>query len=138
VLILADTVKGKGVRFAENITGYHGITPKDGRCGPESLEQSIFDIYGGSETPFPKEKIDSLLNLAEEHQMEVDKKLKALLPVFKQNYWWNETGSMMVKMDPTRMGFGRALEKLGADERIIAFGADITSSIKMMIFTRPS
>jgi transketolase len=34
-------------------------------------------------------------------------------------------------MDPTRMGFGRALEKIGENGNIIAFGADITSSIKM-------
>jgi transketolase len=53
------------------------------------------------------------------------------MPVFKQNYWWNETEKMKVTMDPTRMGFGRALEQIGEDKNIIAFGADITSSIKM-------
>ena len=131
VLILAHTVKGKGVLFAEHVAGYHGIVPKDGRCGKESLEQAVFDIYGGSESIFTPAKLDSLLNIATEYQEEIDRKLTELMPVFKQNYWWNETGNMKVVMDPTRMGFGRALEKIGENENIIAFGADITSSIKM-------
>jgi transketolase len=131
VVIIAHTVKGKGVKFAENITGYHGISPKDGRCGPESLEQAIYDIYEGANTVFSKEKIDNLLNIAVEYQEEVDQKLKAIMPKFSQNYWWNETDTMQVKMDPTRIGFGRALERIGAQENIIAFGADITSSINM-------
>jgi len=39
-------------------------------------------------------------------------------------------------MDPTRFGFGRALEKIGEDKNTVAFGADITSSIKMDDFYR--
>ncbi|HUX59518.1 MAG TPA: transketolase [Bacteroidales bacterium] len=131
VIILAHTVKGKGVKFAENVPSYHGIVPKDGRCGKESLEQAIIDIYGGSKTVFTPEKIDSLLNLAIKYQKEVNRKLKSMIPRFKQNYWWNETSNMRVTMDPTRMGFGNALEEIGEDEDTIAFGADITSSIKM-------
>lgn len=34
-------------------------------------------------------------------------------------------------MDPTRFGFGRALSFIGSDESTVAFGADITASIKM-------
>lgn len=131
VLIIAHTVKGKGVSFAEHVPGYHGIVPKDGRCGLESLDRCIEDIYGGSNIFFSIEKIDSLLNIAVEYQEEVDQKLREMMPVFPQNYWWNESGKMKVVMDPTRMGFGRALEKIGEDKNIIAFGADITSSIKM-------
>jgi transketolase len=131
VLLLAHTIKGKGVKFAEDVVGYHGISPKDGRCGKESLEQAIFDIYGGKKSIFTPEKMDSIMNIAEKYQEEVDNKLENLMPKFKQNYWWNETIEMKVEMDPTRMGFGRALEKIGEDERIIALGADITSSIRM-------
>jgi len=131
VVILAHTVKGKGVSYAENVTGYHGVSPKDGRCGNESLDRAIQDICGESNTFFTNEKLDSLLNIAVEYQAGVDQKLKSLMPVFKQNYWWNETEMMKVIMDPTRMGFGRALEKIGEDKSVIAFGADITSSIKM-------
>jgi transketolase len=131
VVILAHTVKGKGVSYAENVIGYHGIVPKDGRCGNESLERAVQDIFDGSNTIFTKEKINGLLNIADEYQAGVDQKLNSIMPVFKQNYWWNETEMMKVIMDPTRMGFGKALEKIGEDDSIVAFGADITSSIKM-------
>jgi transketolase len=134
LVIIAHTLKGKGVSYAENVTGYHGIIPKDGRCGNESLERAIQDIYGESNTKFPKEKIDRLLNIADEYQKEVDQKLASIMPVFKQNYWWNESEMMKVIMDPTRMGFGRALEEIGEDANIVSFGADITSSIKMDSF----
>jgi transketolase len=137
VMILAHTVKGKGVSFAENVAGYHGIVPKDGRCGNESLERAVRDIYGGeSDTLFPKETLDRLLNIAVDYQEEVDQKLREIMPVFQQNYWWNENDKMKVVMDPTRFGFGKALEKIGEDKNIIAFGADITSSIKMDEFYR--
>jgi transketolase len=131
VVILAHTVKGKGVSYAENVIGYHGIIPKDGRCGNESLDKAVKDICGESISVFTKEKIDSLLDIADEYQKGVDQKLNSMMPVFKQNYWWNETEMMKVIMAPTRMGFGKALEKIGEDESIITFGADITSSIKM-------
>lgn len=131
VVILAHTVKGKGVSYAENVAGYHGIIPKDGRSGAESLDKAVQDIFGESYNMFSKEKIDSLLKIAIDYQDVVDNKLNSIMPVFNQNYWWNETGIMRVTMDPTRMGFGKALEKIGEDEGIIALGADITSSIKM-------
>ncbi|HUX56930.1 MAG TPA: transketolase [Bacteroidales bacterium] len=131
VVILAHTVKGKGVSYAEDVTGYHGIPPKDGRYGNESLDRAVKDILGESNTFFTKEKIDSLLNIADEYQGEVDKKLISLMPVFKQGYWWNKTEMMKVTMDPTRMGFGKALGRIGEDKSTVAFGADITSSIKM-------
>lgn len=131
VVILARTIKGKGVSFAENVVGYHGISPKDGRSGTESLDKAISDICGPSDLNFTKEKVDELLNLAITYQKCVDKKLDDMMPSFSKNYWWNEDASMKVEMDPTRMGFGRALEKIGENERTIALGADITSSIKM-------
>jgi len=38
---------------------------------------------------------------------------------------------MQVQMEPTRNGFGRALEELGKDTKVVALGADITASIRM-------
>lgn len=135
-VILALTIKGKGVSFAENVAGYHGISPKDGRYGNESLEKAVQDIYEGADSIFTDEKLNSLLAVAEEYQGGIDSHLSDIMPVFSQNYWWNETETMKVAMDPTRMGFGRALEKIGEDNNSIAFGADITSSIKMDDFFR--
>jgi len=127
-VIIAHTIKGKGVSFAENQVGYHGIAPKDGRKGKESLDQALQDI---KDPQFSKEKVDHLLKIASDYQKEVDQKVEGSLPKFSRNYWWNKTPSMQVKMEPTRNGFGQALEELGQDEKIIALGADITSSIRM-------
>jgi len=130
-LIIAHTIKGKGVKFAETVVGYHGISPRDGRCGPESLEQAIYDIYEGLDNVFSAEKVDSLMDIAELYKGEINLKLNDLMVNYKQNYWWNETDGMQVDMDPTRMGFGRALERIGENKNVVAFGADITGSIKM-------
>ncbi len=127
-VIIAHTVKGKGVSYAENIVDYHGIAPKDGRSGKESLDQALQDI---KDPQFTKEKVDHLLKIASDYQSKVDKKVEDSLPKFSRNYWWNSSPSMQVKMEPTRNGFGQAIEELGKDEKVIALGVDITSSIRM-------
>jgi transketolase len=127
-VIIAHTVKGKGVSYAENIVGYHGIAPKDGRSGKESLDQALKDI---GDSQFAKEKVDHLLKIAFDYQSKVDKKVEDSLPKFSRNYWWNSSSSMQVKMEPTRNGFGQAIEELGNDKNVVALGADITSSIRM-------
>ena len=40
-VIIAKTIKGKCISFAENVCGYHGISPKDGLSGRESLEAAL-------------------------------------------------------------------------------------------------
>jgi transketolase len=127
-VIIAHTVKGKGVSFAEGVVGYHGIAPKDGRSGKESLDQALKDI---GDPQFTKEKVDHLLKIASDYQKEVDQKIEDSLPKFSRNYWWNSSPSLQVQMEPTRNGFGRAIEELGKDEKVVALGADITASIRM-------
>ncbi len=127
-VIIAHTVKGKGVSYAENIVGYHGVPPKDGRSGKESLDQALKDI---GDSQFTKEKVDSLLKIASDYQSKVDKKVEDSLPKFSRNYWWNSSSSMQVNMEPIRNGFGRVIEELGKDEKVITLGADITASIRM-------
>jgi len=127
-VIIAHTVKGKGVSFAENQVGYHGIAPKDGRSGKESLNQALKDI---GDPQFTKEKVDNLLKIASDYQSKVDKKVEGSLPKFSRNYWWSSSSSMQVRMEPTRNGFGQAIEELGNDKNVVALGADITSSIRM-------
>ena len=130
-VIIARTTKGKGVSFAEAVAGYHGISPKDGRSGKESLDRALEDI---GDPKFTKEKVDELFRIADGYQKDMDKKIEASMPKFSRNYWWNLRKRMRVKMDATRNGFGRALEKLGSDERVVTHGADITSSIRMSDF----
>ncbi|MCK4617828.1 transketolase, partial [Candidatus Aerophobetes bacterium] len=130
-VIIAKTTKGKGVSYAEDVVGYHGIAPKDGRSGKESLDRALEDIGDPS---FTKEKVDKLLKIADDYQKEVDKKIEASMPGFSRNYWWNSATRMKVEMDATRNGFGRAIEKLGSNKRVVALGADITNSIRMNKF----
>ncbi len=131
VVILAETIKGKGVSFAENVAGYHGIPPKDGRYGVESLDRALQDIFGTDDHPFSAEIVDGLFLKAKEYYEGVKNQLQGSMPSFSKEYWWNRSANMKVEMDPTRMGFGRALAQLGGDEKTVAFGADITGSIKM-------
>lgn len=128
IVIIAHTIKGKDVSFAENIIGYHGICPKDGLTGVESLEKALQDIDAPG---FDQKKVDRLLKIACDYQQEVDQKIKQLMPVFSKDYWWNSQDVMKVEMVSTRFGFGDAIEKLGESPNVVALGADITSSIKM-------
>jgi transketolase len=41
---------------------------------------------------------------------------------------------MKVEMDPTRLGFGRALNEEGCDEKVVCLGADISGSIAILQF----
>ena len=130
-VIIANTVKGKGISFAENVCAYHGISPKDGVTGDESLETALKDIKCSY---FTKEKVDKLLKKALAYQSKIDKKIESIIPKFSTGYFWNETDDMKVIMIPTRMGFGKGIEKAGSDSRVITLGADITDSIKISSF----
>ena len=128
IVIIAHTIKGKDVSFAENVVSYHGICPKDGLTGAESLEKALQDIKAAD---FTQEKVNKLLKIACDYQKEVDYKVEQSIPEFSQKYWWNCQDVMKVTMVPTRFGFGDAIEKLGESPDVVSFGADITSSIKM-------
>lgn len=129
IVIIANTIKGKGVSFAENVVGYHGICPKDGITGgTESLEKALQDIDA---LGFDQTKVSQLLKIACDYQEEVKHKVEQSLPKFSKDYWWNNEDKMKVKMVPTRFGFGDAIEELGESPEVVTFGADITSSIKM-------
>jgi len=121
-VIIAHTIKGKGVDFMEDQAGWHGKAPTVEQM-KEALAQLKVDL-----------PVDKLLAKAEEYQKKVEEKLNAKMPKFSRNYWWNEANNMKVDMEPTRMGFGKALDEIGDDERIIALGCDISSSIKISDF----
>jgi len=128
VVIIAHTTKGKDVSFAENIVGYHGICPKDGLTGAESLEKALADINAPG---FDEKRVNTLYQKACDYQEEVNRKVDSVMPKFSRDYWWNVDDIMKVKMVPTRNGFGDAIATLGESKDTIAFGADITGSIRM-------
>ena len=135
--IMAYTVKGKGIDFCEDVCSYHGVPPVDGRSGDESLEACVSCL--GGDDDFPPERIDALLQIAEDYQRAVDRIVDESMPQLglSRDWWWNSGADMHCEMDATRNGFGIGIAKVSADPRTIAFGADITGSIRMDRFYCP-
>ncbi|MEA3401568.1 MAG: transketolase [Armatimonadota bacterium] len=134
-LIIADTIKGKCVDFAEDVVGYHGVPPKDGRTGEESLDRALESI--GVTDKFPPERVDEILAFADAYGEIAQQRADEEVPKFGRDWWWNETGDMQVEMDATRNGFGDGIAEVGADPNVVAHGADITGSIRMSRFYEP-
>jgi len=124
VALICHTIKGKGVSFMENVAGWHGKPPNREELGKILQELKLTDTFD----------VEPLLDVGREYQKQVEKRLDEKLPKFSNNFWWNSANKMKVKMDPTRMGFGRALEEYGDDERIVCIGADISDSITISQF----
>jgi transketolase len=124
VALICHTTKGKGVSFMEDAVGWHGKPPSR-----EEMEQGLQEL--GLTDQFD---VEALLAIGRDYQAEVEAKLSAKLPRFSRDFWWNSSDKMKVKMDPTRKGFGRALDKYGDDERIVCIGADISGSITISQF----
>ena len=124
VLILADTVKGKGVSFMEDQAGWHGKSPNR-----EELTKALEELGLTERIPVVR-----LLEMAKQYQVEVESKLNAKVPKFSRDYWWNAADTMKVKMEPTRKGFGQSLGANGDDERVVCLGLDISGSITISDF----
>ncbi len=125
-VIIAHTVKGKGVSFMENQASWHGVAPNR-----EQYEKAMAELV----TPaVPRQRIDRMLDRAGESARRVTEETRRRLPLSGRDYWWNARENMKVAMDPTRMGFGRALEAAGVDERVCTIHADISGSIRIADF----
>ncbi len=122
--ILANTVKGKGVDFMENIAGWHGRPPKRDELDEALKQLNLTD----------KLDLDSLFAKADAYQQKMEKHLEEVVPKFKKDYWWNSDSDMKVDMKPTRHGFGDTLSEEGDDERIVCIGLDISGSITISRF----
>jgi len=123
-VIIANTVKGKGVSFIENVAGWHGKSPSY-----DEMMKGLAELGVSERIP-----VQQLLEKAKTYQAEVDRKLEAKMPKFHRNYWWNKTETMKAQMKPTRMGFGQSLAENGDDERVVCLGLDISGSITISEF----
>jgi transketolase len=123
-VILADTIKGKGVSFMENQPGWHGKAPNRAE-----LDTALKELGLGERLP-----VEQLLEKASRYQVEVDRKLASKMPMYSRDYWWNAGDTMKVKMEPTRKGFGQSLAENGDDERVVCLGLDISGSITISEF----
>lgn len=134
--IIANTIKGKGICFCEDVCGYHGIPPKDGVSGgPESLVACLECL--NLRDQFTDERLAALMKMVADYQAFVDAQIAAGMPKFGRDYWWNKSEDMKCKMDATRNGFGWGIAKLSARDDVVGFGADITASIRMDYFYKP-
>ncbi len=123
-VIIANTVKGKGVSFMENVAGWHSKAPSYDEMVKALDELGLKEVIA----------YDALLNQAKQYQAEVEEKLAAKMPRFWHDYWWNSDSTMKVKMEPTRKGFGLSLKNNGDDERVVCLGLDISGSITISNF----
>jgi transketolase len=121
-VLIAKTVKGKGVTFMENQAGWHGRAPNK-----EQLEQALAEL---KLEYLPK---DEMIKISNEWQEKVDREIEASMPKFSKKYWWNAEEKMKVDMKPTRIGFGEELEQ-NNNPNIVALGADISGSICINMF----
>src|SRR5438067_10255414 len=71
-VIIAETVKGKGVSFMQDIAGWHGKTPSVDELNKALAELGLTD----------KLPVQKLLDRAKQYQAEVDRRLDAKLPHF--------------------------------------------------------
>ncbi|MBM4165867.1 MAG: transketolase [Ignavibacteria bacterium] len=124
LVILCDTIKGKGVSFMEDVAGWHGKSPSY-----EEMIKGLTELGLNEKLP-----VNDLLEKSKTYQKDVEKKLEAKHPKFGKNYWWNSEATMKVKMEPTRKGFGNSLAENGDDERIVCLGLDISGSITISDF----
>jgi transketolase len=124
VVIIADTIKGRGVSFMENVAGWHGKPPNR-----EELTASLIELGLAESIP-----VDVLLESSKSYQAKMDRITEAKMPKFSHDFWWNVGDTMKVKMEPTRKGFGQSLAANGDDERIVCIGLDISGSITISDF----
>ena len=123
-LIIAHTIKGKGVEFMENVCGWHGKTPS-----VDQMWQALRQLKLDKKLP-----VADLLAKANAYQAEVTKKIDAKMPHFSRDYFWNQNSTMKTEMVATRIGFGDAIAESGDDPRVVCLGADISDSINISRF----
>ena len=128
-ILLAATVKGKGVSFMENQAGWHGVATS----GAAQLERALADIGSPAYTA---DHVGRLLGAAEDFQKGVDAAMQRALPTFSRDYGWNARAGLAVEMASTRAGFGACMAKIGGDPRIATVHADISSSISIADFEK--
>ena len=121
-VIIARTIKGKGVSFMESQAGWHGRAPNKEELGRALAELGLEYM--------PK---DEMMKIAEDYQKKVDAEVDALMPKFGRNYWWNAQPNMKVEMKASRFGFGEELCE-NPNPNIVALGADISGSICINMF----
>lgn len=140
--IIGHTIKGKGVSFMENQAGWHGKAPDR-----KQLKQALSELGFGEW--IANGELEQLIKISNDSQKKIGAQLLENVPEVpsRKKYFWNpkaqkdyflfQKGDLMqVEMEPTRFGFGRALQRLGDDKRIVCLGEDISGSISILDFLK--
>lgn len=110
-MIVAKTIKGKGISFVEGKNGWHGKPLKKG----EELEKALAELesqFVPEEEPIPPPPIPRRISRPAARQARLD------APPYK-----------MGELVATREAYGSAIARLGAqDDRIVALDADVKNS----------
>ncbi len=121
-VIVAKTVKGKGVSFMENKAEWHGKAP--------NREQTLAALQELGWSPLFTSELEAKADAAKKEALK-----KVGTPASQRPDWWNaKPDSMRAEMKANRLGFGEALQEIGGDERIVCIGADISDSIRISDF----
>ncbi len=123
-VIIAKTIKGKGVSFMENKAGWHGKAPNK-----QELTKALAEI--GSQGA----GVAKMVQVSAQFQEKVQKDLADKVPGFSQDYWWNSQSVMKVEMKATRSGFGQALAET-KNEKVCTIGSDLSGSVKIDQFLK--
>lgn len=126
IAIIAKTIKGKGVSFMEGKAQWHGKAPNE-----DQLHQALKEL-----NLLKKIDLETFKKVAISYQKKIDQKINLLTPRFKKTYHWNAQEKMKAEMEPTRIGFGKALEKAGENKKVIILGNDISDSVKATDFLK--
>jgi transketolase len=106
-VVLAKTIKGKGVSFVEDINGWHGKPLK-----PEELERALAELG-----PMPEVEAAKY----------VRRPPKVPRPRWKAQPSWERTAYSAPTA--TRLAYGIALQKLGrANDRVVVLDGDVKNS----------
>ncbi len=128
-VIIAETVKGKGVSFMENKVEWHGKAPGDENQLLRALEELPFQPMSWEEARDSLRKIECSAG-------EKTKSVQEKVPAYSVDYWWNQREVMRARMQPNRDGFGKGLAAAGKDKRVVTIHADISDSIKITEFEK--
>jgi transketolase len=112
-MIVAKTLKGKGVSFIEDKDGWHGKPLKKG----EELDRAVAELERQLVPGAPPPVIQKPEGPKREVSRTEHPQTPALEPAYKR-------GDVVA----TREAFGTALAALGADPRIVALDADVKNS----------
>jgi len=106
-VIIAKTLKRKGVSFLENKEGWHGRALK-----PEELQKALVEIG-----PMPDVDSKKFVNPSPKARPEKFKEKSPVPPKYR-------IGDMVA----TREAYGTMLEKLGINDRVVALDGDVKNS----------